>query len=215
MATRKTVSKSSAKTPPIYSAISSNLKLKDLILPAIVVIIVILLGVFRGQLVAATVNGEQISRIELLGNLEKRQGKDTLENLITEKLILQEASKRKVVAGANEIKSEVDKIKKSVEGQGQQLDVLLSAQGMTMDDLNKQIKFQVLLKKMVGEIKVTDKEINDYMEQNKEALPESTDEAQLKTQIKQQLEQQKNDEKIQKLISDLKAKAKIEYLLKL
>ena len=192
-----------------------NFQLKDLLLPAIVVVIVLLLGTFRGQFVVANVNGHQISRLDLIRELEKKDGKAVLETLVTERLILQEADKRKVTVSNSEVNSEIAKIEKSVSGQGQNLDVLLSQQGMTRGDLLKQVKIQLLLKKMVGQnITVTDKEINDYIDKNKDSLPAGTDPATLKPQIKTQLEQQKGNEKIQKIISDLQSKAKIEYLLK-
>ena len=192
-----------------------NFHLKDLLLPAVVVVIVLLLGTFRGQLVVATVNGHQISRISLIHELEKKDGKTVLDSLITEQLISQEAEKRKITLLDAEINKEISTIEKSVAKQGQNLDLLLTQQGMTRSDLLKQVKIQLLLKKMVGQnIIVTDKEINDYIDKNKASLPSGTDPATLKPQIKTQLEQQKANEKIQKLISDLQSKAKIQYLLK-
>lgn len=192
-----------------------NFQLKDLLLPTVVVVIVLLLGTFRGQFVVATVNGHQISRIDLIKELEKKDGKAVLETLVTEQLILQESDKRKVTVSDAEVNKEISTIEKSVAKQGQNLDLLLTQQGMTRSDLLKQVKIQLLLKKMVrGNITVTDKEISDYLERNKDSIPQGTDPATLKPQIKTQLEQQKANERIQKLISDLQSKAKINYLLK-
>ena len=192
-----------------------NFQLKDLLIPAAIIVVALLLFLLRGQLVVATVNGRQISRLNLIRELEKKDGKTVLESLITEQLISQEAEKRKITLLDAEINKEISTIEKSVAKQGQNLDLLLTQQGMTRSDLLKQVKIQLLLKKMVGQnIIVTDKEINDYIDKNKASLPSGTDPATLKPQIKTQLEQQKANEKIQKLISDLQSKAKIQYLLK-
>ncbi len=192
-----------------------NFQLKDLLIPAAIIVVALLLFLLRGQLVVATVNGRQISRLNLIRELEKKDGKTVLESLITEQLILQEAEKRKITLSDAQVNKEISTIEKSVAKQGQNLDLLLTQQGMTRSDLLKQVKIQLLLKKMVGQnIIVTDKEINDYIDKNKASLPSGTDPATLKPQIKTQLEQQKANEKIQKLISDLQSKAKIQYLLK-
>ena len=45
----------------------------------------------RGLFVVALVNGEPISRIEVIKALEKQGGKATLDSLVTKKLIAQEA----------------------------------------------------------------------------------------------------------------------------
>jgi foldase protein PrsA len=192
-----------------------NFELKDLFVPAAIIVISLLLFLVHGQLIVATVNGSQISRLTLISELEKKDGKTVLETLVTERLILQEADRRTVTVSDSEVKGEIANIEKSVSKQGQNLDTLLSQQGMTRNDLLKQVKIQLLLKKIVGGISVTDKEVNDYIDKNKDSLPSGTDPATLKPQIKKQLEQQKINDKIQKLISDLQSKAKIDYLLKL
>lgn len=192
-----------------------NFQLRNLLLPAIIVVAVLLLGYFKNQFIVATVNGKQITRINLITELEKKNGKAILESLITEQIILQEAEKRKINIPDSEINSEISKIEKSISGQGENLDTLLAQQGMTRDDLKKQVKIQLTLKAMTGgSVSVSEKEINDYIETNKESIPEGTEPGSLKTQVQQQLEQQKLNEKIQALIADLQKKAKVENFLK-
>jgi len=220
MATRKTAIKktSTAKKPQVKVSASvpaKKIQLKYLIPAIIVVVLVALLGVFRGQFVPATVNGDQVSRIELVRELEKKHGKTVLESLVTEKLITQEAEKRKVSVSNDEINKQVEQIEKSVKDQGESLDMLLAQQGLTRDDLIKQVMMQELLKKMIGKIEVTDKEVDDYLKQNQESIPTDAKIDELKPQIKEQLMQQKLNEKIQTFVAELQKKAKIEYLLPL
>ncbi len=199
---------SSSKKQGVFSRV----RLKDLLIPAVVIVVIIFLGVFKNQFVVASVNGQPVNRLELINQLEKKDGKTILEQIITEKLIQQEAKKRGVKVSDEDVKAEVANIEKTVSAQGQNIDTLLAQQGMTRADLNEQVKIQLLLKKMVGSnVSVSDKDVEDYIEQNKEAMPtEITDTT--KGQIKQQLEQQKLNEKIQSFVADLQSKAKIQYL---
>lgn len=191
-----------------------KIRIKQFILPLIVVAVFLALGFLKNQFVAATVNGKQISRIELTRELEKKEGKRILDNLITETLILEAAEKKKIAVNDAEVDSEIKKLEKNLSGQGQNLDDLLVAQNFTRAELKKQVKMQLIVKKLVGEVKVIDKEVDDYLEQNKDSIPEDTNKEELKTSIKEQLIQQKTNDKIQLILSELQKKAKIEYLLK-
>ncbi len=189
----------------------SNFELKKIALPVIIVLVIILLGFARNQIVAANVNGEQISRLEVISELESKNGKQVLEAIVTEKLIDQEAKKKKINISDKELDDEMKKIEKSVSDQGQKLDDLLALQGLTREELKSQVKTQIILKKLSGEIKVEDKEVNDYIEQNKDSIPADADMNEIRTQAKAQLEQQKLNDKIQALVTELQKNSKIEY----
>lgn len=137
----------------------SDFKLKNLFLPAIIILIVIALGLLKNQFVVATVNGQPITRLELIKDLEKKQGKAALDSLITEQLILQEAKVKKIQISQTDLDQEISKIEKSITSQGQNLDELLNAQGMTRQDLTEQIKIQLILKKVVGTVEIAEKEV--------------------------------------------------------
>lgn len=176
----------------------------------IIILIITLLYIFKGVFVAALVNGEPITRLSVVKELEKQSGKAILENLITKKLILQEARKRNVVVTEAEINSELKKIEENLKAQRTTLDQALKLQGMTKTQLNDEIKIQLSIQKMVeGDIKITDKEINEFITENKESFPEGSTEAQMKTQAKEQLKSQKLQEKTQAFIADLQKKAKV------
>jgi parvulin-like peptidyl-prolyl isomerase len=192
----------------------SNIRLKSLLLPLSVVAVVILLGFLKNQFVAAKVNGEQINRLELVRELEKKEGQRALENLISQRLIMQEAEKRKVNVSDEDVNLEVAEIEKNVKDQGQNLDDLLSLQGLTRKQLGEEVRMQLILRKLAGKVEVTDKEVDDYIEQNKEAIPQDANMEEIKTQVRAQLEQDKTNQKIQSLMDKLRKEAKIEYLLK-
>lgn len=216
MATRKTATrastKSTAKTETVKTPIYKGLKLRDLIIPLIIVVLAVAVWYFRSEFVVATVNGQPITRWTLVKTLEEKNGKATLQSIVTEELISQEAAKRNIDISPTDVNAEISKIEKSLSAQGQNIDLVLSQQGMSREDLDKQIKLQLMLKKMVGAVKVTAADVDKYIEDNKEAIPDDADLTTIKAQVKEQLEQQKISEKIQEFISNLQKKAKINYL---
>ncbi len=219
MPARKTVSSKNSRTAStkLSPAVSQTtparkLNIKDLIIPVVIVAIALLVWFFKNEFIVATVNGQPITRYAVIKELEKKNGKTVLESLVTEKLITQEAENRKVEVTTADVNKEISNIEKSITSQGQNLDLILSQQGMNRADLTKQVKLQLMLKKMVGNTDVTQKDVDDYIEKNKASFPEGTDPKTMEAQIKQQLQQQKLGEKIQAFIASLQKKAKINYL---
>ncbi|MEO6509179.1 MAG: SurA N-terminal domain-containing protein [Patescibacteria group bacterium] len=165
--------------------------------------------------VAAYVNGEPISRLEVIKQLEKQSGKTILNQMVTEKLILQEAKKRNVTISQADLNKEIKTVEKSLTDQGTTLDQALESQGMTKAQLNDQLKIQLLVQKMVKPSVVSDKEVDSYIETNQEQItPEELAEPAFKGTIKNQLIQQKQQSDIQKFITDLQSKAKIDTVVK-
>lgn len=188
---------------------------KKYVIPAVIVVLIIgLLFLFKSLFLAAIVNGQPISRLSIIQELEKQGGKRTLDNTITKILVLQEANKHNIAISQKEVDTEIKKIEDNIAKQGIKLDQALQAQGMTRNELIDQIKLQLLAQKLVEkDIKVTDKEIDDYINNNKTQIPQGLSQEDIKNQVSQQLKQQKLQQKIQELITKLKEKAKITYLI--
>ncbi len=182
---------------------------------AFAILVLLLVLLFRkGIFVAALVNGEPISRLSVVQSLEKQSGKATLESLITKKLILQEAKKRNVTITKQQVDGEIKKIETNLKTQGTTLDQALTQQNMTKDQLNDEIKIQLYIQEMVGKnIKVTDKEITNFITANKTQFPEGTTETQMKQEALSQLKSQKLQENTQKFIDEIQKKAKISHLV--
>lgn len=172
----------------------------------IILVTLFALYYFKGLFIAATVNGQPISRFSVISSLEKQSGKQTLESMIVKTLILQEAKKQNITISKSDLDQEIKKIEAQVSSQGQNLDQLLLAQGMSRNDLMEQIEIQKTAEKLVEkDIKITDKEVEKYIEENKGSLK--------KKDAKLQLRQQKINEKLQSLIQGLQAKAKINHFV--
>jgi len=184
----------------------------------LIILAVIVLGVglyhFRSQFVVAIVNGRPISRLALIKEMEKQVGKQALNSLVTKTLILQEAKKQQVTITDEEIDQEIQKLEDNFTAQGQDFNQWLDLQGINRQDLSEQIKLQKIVETIAGkDIEITDQEVNDYLERNKDSLPQDLDSEEIRAGVRQQLKQQKLNEKIQLWLKSLYDQAKIHYLL--
>jgi len=192
---------------------------KKILLKILVVLLVVGLLYFgKKYLFAASVNGQLVSRLSVIKDLEKQGGQKVLDTIVLKTLINQEAKNRKMSVSDKELEAELTKIEVNVTSQGTTLEALLLQQGMTKDDLASEIKLQLLVTKMVdNNISVTDKEADDYLANQKAQISlNSAQPAQelTKDQAKAAIKQQKLQAKIQTFVADLKAKAKINYFIK-
>lgn len=191
-------------------------KLKKSYLIGLIVVVLTTILAFFGKniVIAATVNGQPIYRLSIVSELEKQGGKQALDGIISETLIFQEARKKNVSVSEDEIAAEIKKIEDNLSKQGQSLDQLLITQGLGRDSLKKRITIQKLVEKLIGkDIAVSDKEVDEYIEKNKDQLPQDQDQNKLRSDIKEQLKQQKLSEKVQNWLTDLQKNSKINYFV--
>jgi len=180
--------------------------------------ILALLGLFynfKNLFLASLVDSQPITRWALDRELEKQFGQQVLENLVSKALIEQEAKKQKIETTAAEIEKELEGIKEDLKNQNLDLEKFLELQKISQKDLEAQIKIQLLIEKMIGkDIKITDKEAEDYFEQNKSFFPEKAKFEEVKDDVIKSLKQQKMSQKFQSWLEGLRQKAKIYYFLK-
>jgi foldase protein PrsA len=183
---------------------------KTTIIVAIVLVLAALFYLFRNYIVAATVNGQMISKLTLYQELDKQYGKQVLDTLMTKVIIQQEATKRKISVTEEDINNELTKIETRFTSQGQNLDDVLKSQGYSKDDLKDQVRLQIMVEKMVvDKVQVTDEEVTKYITDNKEYLPKDKSEEELKTIAQDSVRQEKVNQEVQALMSELKDKATI------
>ena len=198
------------------SQTTQPVKIKKIYIIGVLLILAIgaLLYAGRGLFVAAVVNGQPISRLTLVNEIEKQNGRQVLDAMVQQSLIEQEAQKQNIAVTDEEVADEIKKIETSLKTQGQSIDQALQAQNMTRDDLNRVIKVDKLIGKLVGkDITVTDKEIDEYLEKNKALLPQGQKEEDLRKSVAESLKQQKLGEKAQSWLADLKKKANVLYFV--
>jgi len=115
----------------------------------------------------ATVNGEKITRSELHSLLVDLYGQQTLNQMITSKLVAQEAKKAGVTVSDAELQAELDELKEEVGG-AMYFDYLLAQQGITEEQF-KQIYLldQVLAIKVLSkDVTVTEEQMQEYFNSN-------------------------------------------------
>ncbi|MEK7451003.1 MAG: SurA N-terminal domain-containing protein [Patescibacteria group bacterium] len=196
------------------SFILEKLKMPRVFITLIVVIVAGLLFYFRGLFVAAVVNGEPITRLSLILQLEKKDGKQMLSTLVTQTLISQEAKKRKIDVSQKEIDADIKRIETGLTSQGQTLDQAMLAQEITREDLTRDIKIQKLVEKMFAkDVKVADSEVTDYIDKNQSSIPADLAPDDVKKQVRQQLEQQKLSTVFQVWLDSAQKNAKIQYFV--
>lgn len=175
-----------------------------------VVAILVWLQYSKGAFVAATVNGSPITRLAVIGELEKQSGKQALDSLVTKKLVENET--RNISVSQDDINNEIKKIEQQVVSQGGTLDAALKQQGMSRKQLQEQVTLQKKIKKLlVDKFQISDEELNTYIKDQKIAPSKGQKLEDFKVQLKEQLQQQKFSQIVQQWIGDLKTKAKIKY----
>jgi foldase protein PrsA len=203
----------SKKYKKLKKAIGKKLspnKVKLLVFLAVLVILYLL----RSSFIVAIVNNVPITRFSFNKKLEEAVGKDTLENLIAEKLIFQELKKQGVVVSDVEIQKEISDITALIEQQGSTLEDALALQGMTIQDLEENIGIQKAIEKILEDkIQVTDEEVQEYFATNAELFGEDAVFEDVKEDIKQQLTNQELNTEYGKWLEKIKAESSIIYFV--
>jgi foldase protein PrsA len=165
---------------------------KFVLILAIVVIIAVLAFLFNfskifksdnksPSTVVATVNGEEItthefdSRYNLLKNNYPTQvisQEDFLEQLIEEKLLVQEAKKSGVTVSDDSVKTDIDKLISQSPVSKSDFESKLQAAGMTFEEFTGYYKNNIIVRSflnssVLNKIEVNDSEISDFYLKNK------------------------------------------------
>lgn len=165
---------------------------------------------YRGFIIAATVNGEPISRFSVISDLEAQSGTDVLETLINETLIRQKANETHVKVTQADIDEKIAEIETNFVSEGQTLDDLLALQGMTRVQFESQLKTQVMVEKLLeGDVTVSDEEVVSFLEENKDFLPTDLSQEELSEVAKDQLKQQKLSIRFSTWIQEIRGEANI------
>lgn len=136
----------------------------------IVVLIVPPFAKGSGNEAVANVNGVSITKDRLYDALVEAGGTQTLDGIIREELIDQEMNKKSLTVTDEEVTAEVAALKASYPSEDQ-FNMALMQAGMTEEDLSRQMRDQVKLKKLLADkVKVTDEEVKEIFEQNKESF---------------------------------------------
>jgi len=189
-------------------------RLPYFLIPLIVILLAISVYYLKNQIVVATVNGQPVMRWTLIRELERQAGAQTLDSLVSRQLLMQEAKKKNVTVTDADIDEAFKRLEETVASQGQELDNLLSLQNMTREDLLEDIRFQLIVEKLVEEnVTITDEEVDKFIEENKEFLEENADQVQLREDVRKQIRDRKIGEEAQALMQKLRDEGSIQTYL--
>jgi hypothetical protein len=184
----------------------------------VLTVFVILVGIFlyfaKSLFVVAMVNGKPITRLSLIKQLEKTNGKTALDSLVNKTLIEDEAKKQNIIISDADIQTEMDKVKKDLESQGMNLDSALSAQGMTLQDFQENLKMKQTVEKILKDkLAVSDADVQKYFDDNKASYGKDAKFADLQQSIRDQLLNDKLSTEFQTWYNKLKADSDIKYFV--
>lgn len=137
-------------------------------------------GIEQG--IAAVVNGDVITANELNRQYNRIDEQSKLlitkdmflDQLITVKLLLQEAEKLDIKVDEKEVMNEINEIKEQFESE-EDFYLSLEALDSSLDELKKQVEKQLIInellnKTIISKIEVTDSEVKSFYDQNKELI---------------------------------------------
>ncbi len=179
---------------------------------ALVLIGFLLVAAFfcKQYFVAAMVNNKPILRMSIIKELEKQGGQQALDSLVTQELIKQEGAKRGITVNDEDVNKKLTELDTQFKAQGQSLDKVLEQQGLNREAIKDQLKVQITLEKLLGDkVNVTEKEVDEALEQQKELFAEEKDKNKVRTTIRETLKSQKLSTEAQTLLAELKKNAKI------
>lgn len=178
----------------------------------IVVLLLVAVGLYlsRSFFIAATVNGSPISRWSIMTAAEKQDGKQLLESMITQKLVITALDKANITVNNDEINAEITKIETQLKAQGMTLDDALKGQGISKEELVTQIKTQKRAEKLLADkLTVSDEEITKYIADNKLTAPAGTSAADFKAQVSETVKGSKFSAAASDWVNTLQVSAKI------
>lgn len=176
----------------------------------LIVVGIVVLAMFKKSLfIAAMINGSPITNLELQVRLNQQFRSQILNQLVNEKIILDEAKKGGAIPTEAEIDQKITELEANVGGK-ETLDTLLLQQGQTRVSLRDQIKMQLAITKLYEkDATFSAEEVTQFIEQNKGQLI-ATDSASQEKEATNAIKQQKLSTIFNQKFQELKQNSKIQ-----
>lgn len=173
---------------------------------------ILIVGLFflrKDFFIVGSINGELVTTPQFYSRMLAENGEATFESMVRDTLIKQEAKKQKITVSEAEIDEKIKEIENRFGG-SVGLQQALATNNATMEQLREQIKNQITVEKLLAEkIKVSDKEAEDYIKQNKQAT-----EGLKKEEVLQMLRSNKLNEEFDKWFGEIRKNASIQNYFK-
>lgn len=176
----------------------------------VLIVGLLVLGFYKKSwFVAAMVNGQPITNLELQKKLNDQFRTQTLNQMINEKILLDQARKTNNLPSEDDINKKITDLQNQVGGKDA-LDSVLSQQGQTLPQLKEQVRLQLIITRLYQkEATVSADEVDKYIQQNASTL-QATDSAKQKEEAYNLLQQQKLTQIFNQKFQELRSAAKIQ-----
>ncbi|MFD1738111.1 peptidylprolyl isomerase [Bacillus salitolerans] len=146
---------------------------KYVVLFGIIIIGIVIAGFTLSKKdVVASVDGNSITKEELYNRMAQQYGAQTLDAIITDKVIQIEADKNDIEISVEEIENEMQTIISSYGGEDL-FNEALKTSGVTIDDVKNDVEVYLKTEKMLApRISITDEDITTYFNENKDLFRE-------------------------------------------
>lgn len=125
---------------------------------------------FSGDDSVASVGDKEITKEALYDKMVASAGAATLDAMISNEVVNQEAEKADIKVTQEELDAEMAVYEESYGG-AEALEQALASSGMSIADLEDEMKIYLKVEKIVGpDINITDEQISTYFEENKESF---------------------------------------------
>lgn len=119
--------------------------------------------------VVATVNGEPITKDDLYREMYAQAGQETLQQLITQTLILQEGKANGIEISEAAVKARLDEVIESGFSSRDEFLEVLTAYNLKQEDIERQVRIQLVAEKILDDqIEADEDEVRAYFEANRE-----------------------------------------------
>lgn len=188
MATKATKKKSTRKASPAQvstvseSPVSADMTLspgmsrKAMMSPRVMTTLIIVVAIalltykFGPWLVPAIADGKPVTRFAIWNRLEKSYGQQALDDMLNETILDSAIAKSGVIVEQSAIDAQIESLNKQFESLGG-LDEALKQRGLTRTELEKQVRTQLSVEKVLADkVSVTDEEIRAEFDANKATL---------------------------------------------
>lgn len=139
-----------------------------LVLALVIVGAVALIIFMQYDPAVAVVNGEKIKRSDLFTAMYMQGGRDTLDNIIIGRLIMQEGKKCGLSVNEEEVDEELETIiDEHFMGMEDQFESYLESQGIPTEFIRSETRISLMAKKIVShDLEIGDSEAREYFEEN-------------------------------------------------
>lgn len=133
-------------------------------IPVLAVIVLLAVAAGCSWSTVATVNGAKVTEKEFYAELEKQHGREVLERMITEKIVLQEAAEKKITVTDKEVDEELARIKGMFPTEQEFVNAVKQYYGMSVDMFKQRLKLDKLANKVrTSGVKVSDADLNKFL----------------------------------------------------